>query len=76
MGGGLAAIGHRLWRRRRCALATFEHRVLRVVSCRCRSHPRPLSERLGRGVSVVGAADHLCLTLQTHSVGAIAEAAM
>jgi hypothetical protein len=72
MGGGLAAIGAVGAVR----LATFEHRVLRVVSCRCRSHPRPLSERLGRGVSVVGAADHLCLTLQTHSVGAIAEAAM
>jgi hypothetical protein len=34
-----------------CAIG---HRLLRVVSCRSRSHRRPLSERLGRGVSVVG----------------------
>jgi hypothetical protein len=32
-------------------LITSGHRIFRVVSCCSRSHPRPLSERLGRGVS-------------------------
>jgi hypothetical protein len=43
-----------------CGITTSEHRIFRVVSCRSRSHPRPLSERPG---IVRAAASLLCLSL-------------
>ena len=51
---------------RSVGLATSNGRMLRVVSCRSRTHPCPLSERPGRGGRI--AADHLCFSFQTRTL--------